>query len=169
MKLSGCIRLLRNSIIRSFIVLALISFASASYAQSVPDFSGVWVQDTAKSDDFYKAFDVMTTITQTPQTITITTKFSNKDDKEGTSRSSSFNLDGKEVSKEEDGGINKDIASWSADKKTLTTKSTRTVGKDVYGNTVSYSLSNNGLVLTVKSSDINPFGLSITQVFNKKR
>ena len=108
MKLSGCIRLLRNSIIRSFIVLALISFASASYAQSVPDFSGVWVQDTAKSDDFYKAFDVMTTITQTPQTITITTKFSNKDDKEGTSRSSSFNLDGKEVSKEEDGGTNKD-------------------------------------------------------------
>ena len=61
------------------------------------------------------------------------------------------------------------LASWSADKKTLTTKSTRTVGKDVYGNTVSYSLSNNGLVLTVKSSDINPFGLSITQVFNKKR
>ena len=169
MKLTQCIRLPRNSIIISFIALALISFTSASYAQSVLDFSGVWVQDTAKSDDFYKAFSVITTITQTPQTITIKTTFSDKDDKEGTSRSSSFNLNGKEVSKEEEGGTNKELASWSPDKKTLTTKSTRTVGKDVYGSTASYSLSDNGLVLTVKSSDINPFGLSITQVFNKKR
>jgi len=88
---------------------------------------------------------------------------------ETVTRESSFNLDGKEVSKEEQGGINKESATWSADKKTLTTKSTRTVGTDVYGSTMAYSLSGDGLVLTQQTEDINPFGPKVKQVFNKKK
>ncbi|OFY62637.1 MAG: hypothetical protein A2V64_04600 [Bacteroidetes bacterium RBG_13_43_22] len=154
---------------KSFIVLTFILTASGLYAQSFTDFSGVWTQDNAKSDDFYKEFNITCIITQTPQTIVFKTTFFEKSGTEITSREASFNLDGKEVSKEEEGGINKDVATWSPDKKTLTTKSTRTVGADVYGSTASYSLSDNGLVLTVKTSDINPGGLSVTQVFNKKQ
>jgi hypothetical protein len=169
MKLTGCIYKRKKMIIKSFIVLALISYASALYAQSVPDFSGVWTQDITKSDDFYKDFNVKCIITQTPQTITIKTTFSDKSGKEIVTKEYSFNLDGKEISKEEEGGINKESANWSSDHKTLTTKSTRTVGKDVYGSTASYSISDNGLVLTVKTSDINPIGISVTQVFNKKQ
>ncbi|MCX6302316.1 MAG: hypothetical protein NTW82_09030 [Bacteroidia bacterium] len=169
MKITGCLFTSKKLIIKSFIVLALISYASASYAQSVPDFSGTWTQDNVKSDDFYKEFDITCVITQTPQTFTLKTTFFDKDGKEITARENSFNLDGKEIIKEENEGINKDLATWSPDKKTLTTKSTRTVGTDVYGSTASYSLSDNGLVLTVKTADIDPFGSSVTQIFNKKQ
>ena len=169
MRLSESIFARKRMIGKSFIVLTFILTASGLYAQSFTDFSGVWVQDNAKSDDFYKEFNITCIITQTPQTIVFKTTFFEKSGTEITSREASFNLDGKEVSKEEEGGINKDVATWSPDKKTLTTKSTRTVGADVYGSTASYSLSDNGLVLTVKTSDINPGGLSVTQVFNKKQ
>jgi hypothetical protein len=160
----------RNNLIFNSLVIVTIFFsASVLYAQTPSDFSGVWTQDNTKSDDFYKEFNVRFTITQTPQSITIKQTFFEKSGKEITSRDNSFTLDGKETSKEEQGGINKESAIWSSDKKTLTTKSTRTVGKDVYGSTASYSLSENGLVLTVRTSDINPTGLSVVQVFNKKQ
>jgi hypothetical protein len=158
-----------NLILKSSLILLLIFGGSALYAQTLADFSGVWTQDNAKSDDFYKDFNVECTIVQTPQSITFKTTFFDKSIKEITSHSNSFNLDGKETSKEEYGGINKESAVWSPDKKILTTKSTRTVGTDVYGSTVTYSLSENGLILTVQTKDINPLGMSVKQIFNKKQ
>ncbi|MDQ1296173.1 MAG: hypothetical protein QG611_151, partial [Bacteroidota bacterium] len=152
-----------------FLMLLIISFASALYAQTLPDISGVWIQDNVKSDDFYKSFDVKFTITQTPLSIKITEIFFDKEGKEITSLNKSFTPDGKEKSTEEQGGINKESARWLADKKSLETKSTRTVGTDIYGSTTTYSLSENGLVLTVQTTDINPFGPSVKQIFNKKQ
>lgn len=161
---------LRNRLLfRSFLMLSLILSASPIYAQTSADFSGVWTQDITKSDDFYKDFDIQLIIKQTPLTITFKQTFFDKSGEEVTTRNFSFNLDGKEISKEEQGGINKELATWTPDKKTLNTKSTRTVGNDVYGSIVAYSLSDNGLVLNVKTSDINPLGLSVKQVFNKKQ
>jgi len=157
-----------NLIFKSFLILSMIFYTSSLYAQSPADFSGVWVQDTVKSDDFYKAFNVICTITQTPQSITIKHTFFEKTGQEITSHDFVFNLDGKEVSKEEQGGINTESATWSPDKKILTTKSTRTVGKDFYGSTASYTLSDDGRVMTVRTSDINPSGISVAQVFSKK-
>jgi hypothetical protein len=159
------IKSVNSLFLRLLFVFSLFSCASAIYAQT--NFSGTWVQDNVKSDDFYKEFDITCVITQTPQTFTIKSTFFDKSGKEITTREASFNLDGKEVSKEEAGGINKDMATWSPDKKTLTTKSTRTVGTDVYGSTVTYSLSGN--ILTVQTSDINPLGLSVKQIFNRKK
>jgi hypothetical protein len=159
----------KKLIFKSFFFLSLIFCVSSLYSQSPVNFSGTWTQDQVKSDDFYKEFDIRCTITQTPQSITIKQTFFDKSDKEITSHDFFFNLDGKEVSKEEAGGINKESAIWSADKKTLTTKSTRSVDKDVYGSTAAYSLSDNGLVMTVQTKDINPFGASTKQVFNKKK
>jgi len=147
----------------------MIFCASSIYAQTTADFSGVWVLDTLKSDDFYKAFDVKCTITQTPKLITIVKTFSDKSGNEMASHNNEYNLDGKEVSKQGENGINKDIATWSADKKTLDTKSTVTNGSDEYGFTATYSLSNNSRVLTIESADINPFGLKLKLVFNKKQ
>jgi hypothetical protein len=165
----GFINRRNNLIFKSFLIISLIFYASALYAQSPVNFSGVWTKDNAKSDDFYKEFDIKFTITQTVQSIKIKQTFFDKSGKEITSNEYSFNLDGKETSKEEQGGINKESAKWSPDKKILTTKSTRTVGNDVYGSSASYSLSDNGLILTVRTSDINPGGLSVMQVFNKNQ
>ena len=157
-----------NSAKLSFMFL-MIFYTASIFAQSPVNFSGTWTQDNEKSDDFYKSFNVTCTIIQTPERITFKNTFTMPGESETVTRESSFNLDGKEVSKEEQGGINKESAIWSADKKTLTTKSTRTVGTDVYGSTMAYSLSADGLVLTQLTEDINPFGPKVKQVFNKKK
>ena len=159
----------KRLIIKSIMVFSMIFWVSTLYGQKPADFSGVWIQDNEKSDDFYKSFNVTCTITQTPEKISFKNTFAMPGESETVTRESSFNLDGKEVSKEEQGGINKESATWSADKKTLTTKSTRTVGTDVYGSTMTYSLSADGLVLTQLTEDINPFGPKVKQIFNKKK
>jgi len=125
------------------------------------------MQDINKSDDFYKEFEVKCTITQTLQTITVITTFSDKSGEEIATHENSFSLDGKEVISEE--GRAKKSASWSADKKTLTTSNTMDYGGDPVGVKTSYTLSGDGLFLTVKTSDINPLAKSITQIFNKKK
>lgn len=153
---------------KSLLIFLLIIYGASLYGQTSVNFSGLWVMNNAKSDDFYKSFDLTYNITQTPLIITIKQTFFDKSGKEAATRDNSFNLDGKEVNTEEQGGTNKESAIWSNDKKTLTTKSTRTVGKDVYGSTATYSLSDDGLVLTVKISDVNPMGPSVTLVLNKK-
>lgn len=169
MKKLVSVKRINNLIFKSFIALFMVLCTSALQAQNPTDFSGTWTQDNAKSDDFYKDFNVKFIITQTPQAITIKQTFFDKSGKEMATRNSSFNLDGKEVSKEENGGVNKELASWSQDKKILTTKSTRTVGTDLYGSSTTYSLSDNGLVLTVQTTDVNPFGPSVKQILNKNQ
>jgi len=152
----------------SLLILFLLLFSAFSYAQSPANFSGVWIQDTTKSDDFYKKYNVKYTITQTLQTFTVKQSFSDKSGKEIISRDYSFTLDGKVKNMQKGRGIEKEVAQWSADKKILTTRSTRAYGNDDVGFTATYSLSDNGLVLTVLNTDIIPGALSVKQVFNKK-
>jgi len=152
-----------------FGLISIFIFPSLLISQTPADFSGTWVQDAEKSDEFYKEYLITNVITQTPQLIKFKVTFADKDGNEMVTRESSFNLDGREVSREEQGGINKEQATWSADKKTLTVKSTRTVGKDVYGSTVAYTLSADGQELKVKTSDINPMGPTVNQVFARKK
>lgn len=161
-------RLRTNSILGSLFVLSLLLCSSVSYAQSPANFSGVWIQDTTKSDDFYKSFEVIYTITQTIQEFTVKQAFTFISSKETVTSDYSFTLDGKVTSMEKEGGIEKELAQWSADKKILNTRSTITYGNEDVGFTETYSLSDNGLVLTVQKSDIIPGGLSVKQVFNKK-
>ncbi len=134
-------------------------------AQPLTDFSGVWTEDKNKSDDFYKDFIVKCTIIQTKQTITVKTTFSDKSGSEIVTRESTFSLDGKETTDSEGG---KKSAKWSPDKKTLMTSDTKDYGGDIVGVTAAYNLSENGLTLTVKTSDIKPDVKTITQVFDKK-
>ena len=162
-------RLRTNSILESLLVLSLILCSSVSSAQSPANFSGVWIQDTTKSDAFYKSFDVKYAITQTPQTFTVKQTFSDKSGKEIVTRDYSFTLDGKVTNMEKESGLEKNLAQWSANKKILTTTSTITYGNEDVGFTEMYSLSDDGLVLTAQKSNIIPGGLSVKLVFNKKQ
>jgi hypothetical protein len=150
-------------------VVILILVSTLTYPQSPVNFSGVWIQDTSKSEGFYKKFDVRFTITQTAQTFKVMQIFSDFAGKEFVTRDYSYTLDGKETSLKKGTNIEKNLALWSVDKKTLNTRSTVKYGSDDVGFTENYSLSDNGLVLTVKKSDIIPGGLKLKQVFNKKQ
>ena len=155
-------------IVTSYFFIFIMFITSTVSAQTGPDFSGTWIQDKEKSGDFYKKFNVTTVITQTPQTISVKTTFADDSGKEMVTRESSFNLDGKEVSKQNGGRTLTESAVWSADRKTLTTKSTGKDGGGEYGSSSAYTLSENGLILTIKTVDVNPMGQSVVQVFNKK-
>jgi hypothetical protein len=137
--------------------------------QSPANFSGVWIQDATKSDDFYKSFEVEYTITQTLQTFTVKQTFTFKSSKEIVTNDYSFTLDGKVTNMKKESGIEKELAQWSADKKILTTRSTITYGNEDVGFTETYYLSDNGLVLTAQKSNIIPGLPSVKQVFNKKQ
>ena len=150
-------------------VLTLLLFTCASYAQSPADFSGVWIQDPTKSDDFYKSFEVKYAITQTPQVFTVRQTLTMKGTTESIINDYKYTLDGKVTTMDKEGGKEKELAQWSPDKKTLTTRSTKTYGNEDVGFTETYSLSDNGLVLTVQKSNIIPGALTIKQVFNKKQ
>ena len=150
-----------------FFAFSIILCSSITAAQSLVDFSGTWLQDTVQSDDFYKKFNVKYTITQTPEVFTVKQTFSDYGGNEIVTRDYAFTLDGKETNLEKDGGTEKELAQWSENKKILTTRSTRAYGGQEVGNTAAYSLSDDGLVLTVQNSDIIPGGLSVKQVFNK--
>ncbi len=169
MKRNGSPRLKTYSILVSLFVLSLLLFSSVSNAQSPANFSGVWIQDTVKSDDFYKSFEVKYTITQTPQTFTVKQTLKLRNSEESITKDYSFTMDGKVTTMEKEGGKEKELAQWSADKKILTTRSTVTYGNEDVGFTETYSLSNNGLVLTALKSNIIPGVPSVKQVFNKKQ
>jgi hypothetical protein len=168
MKRDGSPRFRTNSISASLLVLSLILCSSIAFAQSA-NFSGVWMQDTTKSDDFYKSFDVEYAINQTLQAFSVKQTFTMKGSKESLIRDYSFTLDGKVTTMEKESGKEKNSAQWSADKKTLITRSTVTYGTEEVGFTESYSLSDNGLILTAQKSDLIPGTLAVKQVFNKKQ
>jgi hypothetical protein len=101
-------------ILGSLSVLFFLLCSSVSSAQSPVNFSGVWIQDTTKSDDFYKSFEVIYTITQTIQEFTVEQTFKIKSSEEIVTREYSFTLDGKVTSIEKEGGTEKELAQWSA-------------------------------------------------------
>jgi hypothetical protein len=169
MKRIGSPGLRTNSVKGSLFILSLLLCSSFSSAQSPVNFSGVWIQDTVKSEGFYKKFDVRFTITQTPLTFKVKQTLSDYSGKESVTHDYSYTLDGKVTSMKKETGIEKNLALWSAGKKILTTRSVIKYGPDDVGFTETYSLSDNGLVLTVQKSDIIAGGLSLKQVFNKKQ
>lgn len=153
----------------SLFTLSLLFCSSVSYSQTPVSFSGDWIQDPVKSDDFYKAFDVRYSITQTPQKFSVKQILTLKNSDESITNDYIYTLDGKVTIMEKETGKEKELAQWSADKKILTTRSTITYGNEDVGFTETYSLSGDGLVLTVQKSNIIPGALTVKQVFNKKQ
>jgi hypothetical protein len=151
-----------------FVFISMLLCASFINAQSPTNFSGVWVMDKAKSDADFKSFDVTLTIKQDPQTITLEQTFL-MEGRTNKAPSSSFNLDGNVVNKEEQGGVNKTSAKWSADKRVLTLRTIRTMNGSDYGSDAVYKLSDDGKILTIQTISVAPpGGPKNLQVFNKK-
>jgi hypothetical protein len=153
-------------------ILSAIFFlmlTSGMEAQNPANFSGSWNLDNARSDGAYKAYQITCKIKQDSRTISIEEIFLPKDNEVITSQSESYNLDGKEISKEEQGGINKKSAKWSADRKALTITETRLVGENTYGSKTVYKLSDDGKILTVSTTDVNDDSSPLIKVFNKKQ
>jgi hypothetical protein len=156
--------------ISTFLLFILMIFCELSLSGQTPvNFSGVWLQDNSKSNESYKRYDVVCTIMQTPLLFTIKTSLTDKNSREISNMEESYNLDGKEISKEEYGGVDKLSAKWSADKKILITKTTRNIGNELYGSEIAYSLSNNDIVLTIQTTNLGQKEMKIIQVLNKKK
>ena len=169
MKRTVCQRFRTHQTLKYLFVLSLLLCSSVINAQSPVNYSGVWLQDTVKSDDFYKAFEVKYTITQTPQTFMVKQSMTLRGSEETITNDYKYTLDGKVTTMEKEGGKEKEIAQWSADKKILTVRSTITYGNEDVGFTETYSLSDNGLVLTTLKSNIIEGLPKVKQVFNKKQ
>lgn len=169
MKLSGSLHVRIITLIKTFIFLSLLISPSVSYSQNAASFAGVWVQDTVKSDEFYRAFEVTYTITQTPQAFNVKQTFGIKGSPEPVVRNYSFTLDGKVKNVKTEYGTENNTAKWSADKKTLTTRSTIKYGPDDVGLTETYSISANGLVLTAVKKDIMEGSTPVKMIFSKKK
>ena len=154
----------------SLILLSLLLFVSQLNAQTPVDFSGTWTLDNAKSDAAFKDYKLVRLIEQTPETITIADTFFNQTGEKKASVASAYTLDGKETSQEEYGGINKKYTKWSPDKKVLTITNIRTVGTNAYGSNLIFEMSDNGQVMSVTTTDVDPSNKTASiQVFNKEQ
>jgi hypothetical protein len=154
---------------KTLLFLVLLSILPVFPLLSQVDFSGVWVQDKAKTDDFYKSFNIVFTIKQTSTVLNLNEEILSETGEKLIEKAFTFSLDGKEYTEKKDGGINKKSARWSADRKILTLSDTRELTPDIMGSHRSFSLSSDGKILTVNTTDANPLtGLKVKQVFNKK-
>jgi hypothetical protein len=151
------------------LVMFLLLSSSVSMAQQQTNFSGTWIKDPSKSDDFYKSFNVEYSIVQTPKTFDVKQKMVHADSQEEVIHNYAFTLDGKVKNTKKEYGTEINTVKWSTDNKTLTTRSTVMYDTQEVGFTETYTLSDDGLVLTATKSDIIPEALKVTQVFIKKK
>jgi hypothetical protein len=131
------------------------------------DFSGTWILDHSKSDAEFRDYQITCNINQTTSAITVEQVIIMKDGQKSSMPPITYNFDGKVVSKEEQGGPNKITSSLSPDKKILTTKFVRTMNGSDFGSITVYTLTDQGKVLTVKTTDLKGDS-PMVQTYNKK-
>ena len=180
---------------RLFLIAGLMTaFGLAVMAASAAsaNFAGTWNLDKTKSQGLdprmQNAESVVWTITQDDKTISIDSKVTAGQPPAGAPPGGpgggggrgggmggprSFNLDGKEVSSEVQGGSNATKATWSSDAKTLELSSARTGSRDgtefKFTTIDKLSLSSDGKILTVNRHSESPRGTTdSTLVFNKQ-
>jgi len=170
MKTPGFLCFRKKVLSKSIALLSFLFFSAHLNAQNPVNFSGTWSLDNAKSSEYYKDYKIICTIKQTPESFTIEETFLNKSGEKEGSSNFSYTLDEKVDSKEEYGGITRKFTKWSDDRKVLTTTFTTTVGENVYGSNSSFKLSDNGLVMTVTTTDVDPSKKdTLKQVLNKNQ
>jgi hypothetical protein len=156
-------------IIRLSALLILVFIPLALAGQKPADYSGIWTQDNSKGNDILAGINLVLTITQTDKTITIKETFFNDKGKEEESRQASYSLDGKEVVLKEPQWVTRKSATWSPDKKEITIKTTQTLETQVVEAYEIYSISEDGLVLTLKRFNVEAKDHIYLSVFNKKK
>jgi hypothetical protein len=184
---------------RLFLIAGLMTaFGLAVLAASAASasFAGAWSLDKTKSQGLdprmQNAESVVWTITQDDKTISIDSKVTAGQPPAGAPPAGAppggpggggrgggmggprtFNLDGKEVSAEVQGGSNTTKATWATDGKTLELSSVRAGSRDgtdfKFTTTEKLSLSGDGKVLTVNRHNESSRGTTdSTLVFNKQ-
>ena len=161
---------LANKLMLRFSALLILVFIPLALAGQKPaDFSGTWIQDNSKGNDILEGIHLTLTITQTDKTITIKETYFNDKGKEEDSRQSSFSLDGKEVVKKEPQWVTRQSATWSPDIKEITIKTTQTLETQIVEAYEIYSLSESGLILTLKRYNAQAKDHILISVFNKNK
>lgn len=147
-------RVSKRTILRILVSGFILNASLLLSAQAPVTFAGKWEIDHSKSDKEFKDYNITCLIEQTAETMTVTQDFHMNAGQSSAAHPITYNLSGKAVSKEEEGGIDKISAVLSPDKKTLTTKFVRTMNGSDYGSMTIYMLSDDGKMLTVRSSDL---------------
>jgi hypothetical protein len=160
-------RISKQTILRTMITCLILNASLLLSAQTPVSFAGKWEIDHSKSDKEFKDYNITCLIEQTAETMTVTQDFHLNEGQSSGLHPITYNLSGKVVSKEEEGGIDKISAVLSPDKKTLTTKYVRTMNGSDYGSMTVYMLSDDCKTLTVRSSDLKNESPMI-QVYNRK-
>jgi hypothetical protein len=160
-------RISKQTIPRILISCLILNASLLLSAQTPVTFAGKWEIFHSKSDKEFKDYNITCLIEQTAETMTVTQDFHMNAGQSSAAHPITYNLSGKAVSKEEEGGIDKISAVLSPDKKTLTTKFVRTMNGSDYGSMTIYMLSDDGKILTVRSTDLK--GESpMVQVYNRR-
>jgi hypothetical protein len=157
----------KRTFLRIMVIGLIVNASLITSAQTPVNFAGIWEIDHSKSDAEFKSYKITCTITQSATEISVKQDFVTESGEKSSMPPITFSLDGKEISKEEQGGTDKITAVLSPDKKTLTTKFVRTMNGSDYGSQTIYTLSDDGKILTVKTTDLK--GESpMVQVYNRK-
>ena len=159
----------KNLLSRLSVMLSLAFMTLALTGQKPVDFSGTWVQDSTKGNDFLKGYSLTLTITQTDKTIIIKHSYFNAKNIEEDSMQFSYSLDGKEVVQKKPEWIERTSLKWSPDKKEIDIKNTQTIQDQVNESHEIYSLSKDGMVLTQKSFNVDVKDNIFIKIFNKKK
>jgi hypothetical protein len=156
-----------------FMVLSLL-LSAATYAQNA-NFSGSWAYNESKSklgDGGFRMISQKLTITQNENNFTLERSFTGQD---GTERKSNetYTLDGKESVNPVFNTSKKSIATWSADKKSLTVASVMVLemngDKMEIKTTEIYSLNDADKSLSLNSHSTSSMGdRTATLVYDKK-
>lgn len=156
-----------------FVVLSLL-LSAATYAQTT-NFSGSWSYNESKSklgEAGFRMISQKLTITQIENSFTVEKSFTGQD---GTERKSTetYSLDGKESVNPVFNTSKKSIATWSADKKSLTVASVMVLemngDKMEIKTTEIYSLNDADKSLSLNSQSTSSMGdRTATLVYDKK-
>jgi len=159
-------------ILISSLSLLIQLLSTPLFAQTQTNFSGVWAFDISKSNAGEGGSFLYNNIIHTIKHNTASISIEETIIRQGSDNVVStefFNLDGKEQIEKKDYGTTKKLANWSQDKKILTLTTIITADSKDYRGDATYTLSDNGRILTVKTLFKNPNGEStVIQVFNKK-
>lgn len=151
-----------------FILIICVLSLNAFHLHAQPDFSGTWILDHAKSDAEFRDYQITCLITQTVKTFTVEQILVMKNGEKSSMPAVTYNLDGKEVIREEQGEKSNLLVQWKTpDQKALTIKYTKNISGNTVGSITTYSLSENNEFLSIKSSDLKGDS-PMVQVYRKK-
>lgn len=157
----------------NLLLTAVCFLTSTLFTQSPINFSGKWIFNQSKSKaaegTSFSGSEVILEISQNQDSVKITKIIKTPGGVNIDTTFDAFVLDSKEKVTKEASLVTKRTGKWSVDKKKIILSKTVSLGSNVYTTEDTYTLSDNGKVLTIKSSEImNSKKGNILLVYNKR-